>query len=291
MTSPSDSPGPATGGLPTALRRRVLDASLNKRPPGRYTPAPPPITTLEALSRTSQSFGGVLAGLTDDQWRLPVLRDLDIQGLVGHLIGVEGDVQRSLQGDPDVADADHVGSTQSAAESQLGEPPGETLRAWRDAVARSLAAFGSVDPESSLGLHTMRLRAGSLMLARTFELWAHENDIRQVTGQRPSVPDDSTLTMMTELAARSLPVGAARTRLRTPVDLRLVLTGPGGGPWTVRLGPEVGTPAELGVVTDAIGFCRLAANRLDPGDLVVDPRGELSRLPDVLAAAAALALD
>ncbi len=96
---------------------------------------------------------------------------------------------------------------------------------------------------------------------------------------------------MTDLAARSLPLGAARTQLRTPVDLRLVLTGPGGGTWTVRLGPESGTPAEIGVVTDAIGFCRLAANRLDPGDLVVDPRGDLSRLPDVLSAAAALALD
>ncbi len=291
MTSPPASPAPQTGGLPTELRRRVLDASLGKRPPGRYTPAPPPITALEALSRASESFGIVLAALTDVQWRLPVLRDLDIQGLVGHLIGVEGDVQRSLRGDADVADADHVGSTQPAAESHLGEPPADTLRAWREAVAGSLAGFGSMDPESPVALHTMRLRAGSLMLVRTFELWAHENDIRQVTGQRSSVPDDSTLTLMTDLAARSLPVGAARTQLRAPVDLRLVLTGPGGGTWTVHLGPETGSPAELGVVTDAIGFCRLAANRLDPGDLKVDPTGDVSRLPDVLSAAAALALD
>jgi len=76
-----------------------------------------------------------------------------------------------------------------------------------------------------------------------------------------------------------------------PVSLRLVLTGPGGGTWQVRLGPDGGEPAEVGVVTDAVGFCRLVANRVDASSLDVDTSGDASRVGDVLAAAAALALD
>lgn len=291
MTSPPPPQGQPKDGLPPELRSRVLAASLDKRRAGRYTPAPPPVTPLEALSRAGEAFGGVLGELSDDQWLLPVLRGLDIQGLVGHLIGVERDVQRSLHGDPQVADADHVASTQSAAEDHHGEAPGRTLRAWRKGLAQSLSAFATADPAQPVALHTMRLRAESLMLVRTFELWAHENDVRRATGRPASVPDDSTLTLMTDLAVRSLPIGAARTRLREPVALRLVLTGPGGGTWTVRLGPEDGTPAEVGIVTDAVGFCLLAANRIDPGDLALDPRGDVSRLGDVLSCASSLALD
>jgi uncharacterized protein (TIGR03083 family) len=273
------------------LRTRVLGASLDRRSPGRTTPAPPEISTLEALSRGAASFGDVLAGLTDDQWRLPVLRGLDVQGLVGHLVGVERDVVRALRADPEVADADHVDSTQDAAVAHHGEPPAETLRAWQDAVAASLAEFAAVDPGQPAALHTLRLQAASLMMVRTFELWAHENDIRLVTGLEPSVPDDSTLVLMTDLAARGLSLGALRTGLRDAIDLRLVLTGRGGGTWEVRLGPTTGAAERVGIVADAVSFCRLAANRLDPDDLEIDPRGDRARVADVLAAAAALALD
>ncbi|MFN8195345.1 MAG: maleylpyruvate isomerase family mycothiol-dependent enzyme [Nocardioidaceae bacterium] len=277
--------------LPDALRRRVLQASLGRRAPGRYSPAPPSITPLEALTRATRSFDDVLAALTEEEWLLPVLRGLDVQGLVGHLVGVEGDVQRALRGDARVADADHVGSTQPHADEHRGRPPAETLAAWRDAVAASLAAFAAADPEQGVGLHTMRLRAASLCVVRTFELWSHEGDIRLVTGRAPSLPDHSMLTLMTDLAARGLPVGAARTGLGEPIDLRLVLTGPGGGTWEVRLGPDSGASSRVGVVTDAVGFCRLAANRISPGELVLDGSGDRSHLDAVLAATAALALD
>lgn len=292
MSSPPRRPGPpAPSGLPAELRARVLEASLGKRPPGRATPAVPPITPWDALDRTGAALGLLLADLSDEQWRLPVLRGLDIQGLMGHLIGVEADVQRALAGDAGVADTDHVGSTQGAAEHHQGEPPASTLQAWRDALSRSLIAFAAADPESPVAMHTMRLRAASLMVARTFELWSHDNDVRRATGRPPSVPDASTLTLMTDLAARGLPIGAARTRLRDAIALRLVLTGPGGGTWTVQLGSEAEAPVEVGLVTDAVAFCRLAANRLDPGDLRVEATGEVSRVADVLAATAALALD
>jgi len=49
--------------------------------------------------------------------------------------------------------------------------------------------------------------------------------------------------------------------------------------------------ASVAIVTDAVGFCRLAANRVTPADLDVSVTGDPARAAAVLAAAATLALD
>jgi hypothetical protein len=56
----------------------------------------------------------------------------------------------------------------------------------------------------------------------------------------------------------------------------------GGGP------PD---PAAVSIVTDAVGFCRLAANRVTPRNLDVHITGNAGRAAGVLAAASTLALD
>ena len=124
--------------LPPGLRERVLAASLRARDAGRPVPDAPEISAAEAFSRAASAFYAVLCVLDDDHWRTPVLRDLDVQGLVGHLIGVEHDVHRALAGDPDVADANHVESTQAAAVGQGAHPPARTRAEWRRAADRTL---------------------------------------------------------------------------------------------------------------------------------------------------------
>jgi len=49
--------------------------------------------------------------------------------------------------------------------------------------------------------------------------------------------------------------------------------------------------ASVAIVTDAVGFFRLAANRVTPADLHVDVTGDPARAAAVLAAATTLALD
>ena len=52
--------------------------------------------------------------------------------------------------------------------------------------------------------------------------------------------------------------------------MHLVLTGPGGGTWDVAVGQEAdgqGPGQDVVIVTDAVGFCRLAANRTTPAEL------------------------
>ena len=58
---------------------------------------------MEAFRRVADAFDQLLGSLDPSCWRRPVLRDLDVQGLVGHLAGVEDDVQRCLSGDLAVA--------------------------------------------------------------------------------------------------------------------------------------------------------------------------------------------
>ena len=280
--------------VPTGLRDRVLAASRAAREGGRATPEPPSITAVEAFARAADAFTGLLSSLSTAQWQTAVLRELDVQGLVGHLTGVERDVQRAIAGDTDVADIDHIVSTQDLADAQRGRVPGETLAQWRAAVDETLdrVEASSLDAGDVLSMHGMRLSLDSLLVVRAFELWTHENDIRAVVGLPASVPDASTLTLMTDLAVRLLPHAVTRTApVPKPRHLHLVLTGEGGGTWDVPLGNgEAAAPdGELMMVVDAVDFCRLVANRVDPAAIDVHVNGDGA--DGVLTAAASLALD
>ena len=279
--------------LPEGLRARVLAASWRARSAGRPVPDVPEISPLEAYSRAADALYGMLCALDDADWRRTVLRGLDVQHLIGHLTGVEDDMRRCLSGDPVVADADHVDSTQPWATRQAGQPPASTRAEWRAAADRSLAlAREHGDLSAEVALHGMRLTLGTLLIVRAFELWTHDNDIRRATGLPPAVPDASTLRLMTGLAARLLPHGAARAGLREPTRVHLVLTGPGGGTWDVMIGDEdQPAPASVGIVTGAVGFCELVANRATPGELDLYITGDAGRAAEILAAASTLALD
>ena len=286
--------------VPVGLRERVLAASRHARQTGTPVPAVDEISPTQGFRRAADSLHALLCTLTDDEWRTPVLRDLDVQGLIGHLIGVEDDVRRSLLGDTAVRDVDHVESTQSFAEQQVGRPAALTCADWRHAVDRTITFVDATgDLDAVVAVHGMRLTLGALLVVRAFELWIHENDIRHATGQPPSVPDAPTLRLMTGLATDLLPQAAVGTALPGPIDVRLVLTGPGGGTWDLTVGDEptgrtrrdVLTRTRLRVVTDTVGFCRLAGNRVRPADLDVNVTGDAQLAAGVLAAVSSLALD
>jgi uncharacterized protein (TIGR03083 family) len=277
--------------LPAGLRERVLAASLQARAAGRPEPAPPEISPAEAFSRTADAFDVTLGLLSGRQWGAPALRGLDVQGLVGHLIGVEQDVHRCLAGDPEVAVASHVGSTQPAADRQAGRPPALTRAEWRHAADHTIDLMRTADLRAQVAVHGIRVPLGLLLVARAFELWTHENDIREAVALPPSAPEASTLSLMTSTAARLLPQAAIRARLNDPVRVHLVLTGPGGGTWDITVGQSPPAPPAVTIVADAVGFCRLAANRVTTADLDPHVTGDQDRAAAVLAAAATLALD
>lgn len=277
--------------LPSGLRERVLSASLQARAAGRPEPEPAEISPIEAFSRTVDAFHATLGLLSDGQWEAPALRELDVQGLVGHLIGVEEDVHRCLTGDPEVAEASHVGSTQPAADRQAGRPPALTRAEWRRAADRTIELARTADLSAEVAVHGMRVPLGLLLIIRALEIWVHENDIRAAVALPLSAPEPSTLSLMTSTAATLLPQAAIQARLIDSVRVHLVLTGPGGGTWDIAVGQSPSAPAAVTIVADAVGFCRLAANRLTADGLDPYVTGDQDRAAAVLAAAGALALD
>jgi len=277
--------------LPDGLRDRVLGASLRARAAGRPEPAAPEITPEEAFSRAVDALYGMLGVLQEEDWGRLALRGLDVQGLVGHLTGVEEDMHRALAGDQQMAHASHVGSTQAAADRQAGRQPAQTRAEWRRAAGRTLDLVRAAgDTDAEVAVHGMRLPLGTLLVIRAFELWIHDNDIRQAAGLPPSVPDPSTLSLMTQAAARLLPQAVARSGLSEPASVHLILTGPGGGTWDIPIGHGPAA-AEVAIVTDAVDFCRLVANRVTPDHLSLHITGDPDRAATVLTAAATLALD
>ena len=286
------------GALPAGLRARVLDASRQARPAGGSFPAVPEISPAEAFRRTADALYRTLRGLREDDWSRPAVRDLDVQGLVGHLIGVERDLQRALSGAPPAGRAGHVESTQGTAIRQAGRRPGQTLGEWRRAVARTLIRLAAADDLNAVvAMPGVRMPLRALLVARAFELWAHDGDVRVTSGLPAVVPDAPTLTLMTRLAASLLPRTAGRDGIAQPALLHLVLTGPGGGTWDIETGkgspPEGGGPARarVSIVADAAAFCRLVANRVSPASVGAHITGDHAAAAGILAAAATLALD
>jgi uncharacterized protein (TIGR03083 family) len=280
---------------PVGLRERVVRAVLAARPAGpRATPATR-ITVVEAFRRTVASFDATLSGLTPSGWGRPALRGLDVQGLVGHLIGVEQDFHITL-GLSTVAPVitDHVASTQPQAVAQAGRPHTETHREWRAATHLTLEhldGLGNADLQAPVTLHGLTLPLASLLTVRFFEMWTHEEDIRRAVGAELVAPGADRLMHMTELATALLPHGMARINRAHPgLTTRLVLTGPGGGAWSISDAP-LAQPADAVIVADTVGFCRLVADRIDPTALGAVVTGHEKLAADVLAGARALALD
>ncbi len=200
-------PGPP---LPPGLRARVLEASRRARAAGGPFPEVPEISGAEAYRRAADVLYRTLHQLAARDWWRPTIRGLNVQSLVGHLTGVEDDVQRALAGDPEAETADHVASTQPAAARQASRDPARTLEEWRGAVDSMLARVAGLDDHGIIvGVHGIRLPLNALLVARAFELWTHENDIRLSCGLPPAVPDPATLHQLTALGAGLLPFAAA----------------------------------------------------------------------------------
>ena len=217
-----------------------------------------------------------------------------MQGLTGHLIGVEEDIQRALAGDPAIA-APTTSYRPRTGRTAGGPLPALTRRDWRDAADRTLEQARARDGGTDrIEVHGIRLPLDDLLVVRAFELWVHENDIRRCAGLAPSVPDPAVLRLMSDLAARMLPFAAARTALRERVDVHLVLTGPGGSTWGVMVGQESGRP---GIRPgrgdrDRRGGVLPAGGQPDhPAELSPHVTGDAGYAAVVLAAATTLALD
>ena len=288
---------------PPRLRGRVLEAALARRPAGRPAPGADgePLSPVESYRRTVAELGELLDGLDAAAWSAEVApyapQGWTVQGLVGHLLAVERLLAARLGvGDvPAGADDDHIAMSLDVAAAQVGRAPEETLSDWRAAVHVVLDALAASPPElgERVPFHGVEFRWWSLLVARTLEVWTHADDIRRAVGQPPATPDAGRLSLLTDLAVRTLPLRLATTGTYTGT-VRMVLTGPGGGAWSQPLAvgstsPEPGEP-DVRLVADAVAFCRLTAGRIDAAELEATITGDTALGAAILASSAAFAL-
>jgi uncharacterized protein (TIGR03083 family) len=263
----------------------VLGAALAAR---RAAPLQMPPTDNEAaaFARAVNDVAGTLALLTTEDWGRPAVNGLTVGELVGHLIGTQLTMVAEFGLDaqtatPAGASTDHIESTRDAITAGSRQSPVD--------AAAEFARVSSVLTSHLCALDEQGLAAQSrfgsivadikfLLVVRVFELWTHDNDLRQAVGLDRVEPDPDRLWMMTHAVMLVVNrIGGDR--------LRIVLTGAGGDVWPAQ-GEEI---AEVAI--DSVAFCRRAANRL-PFDLLdADITGNIAAANKTLDDLATLALD
>jgi uncharacterized protein (TIGR03083 family) len=241
----------------------------------------------------------LLSDLVADDWnRTAAYEELTVRDLVAHLAATDGLVAAALGQEvrPLVEPGEKPAArTATVLHFERKRPAEQTRRSWReqaDAVCRSCVERPS--PGATMVTLGRPIPLADALVARAFETWIHGEDIAAATG-RPSVPPlPEHVHPMADLAARMLPHVVSR-RIAPPHDryVRLHLTGGGGGTWTVPLGPAGTIPAAVRpavvMALNVVEFCRLAADRRDPGRIAVEIGGDTTLAREFLAAVPAMA--
>ncbi len=258
---------------PTSLRARILDAANARRPAGVGAAVTSAASAIDCYRITASNISTTLAGLsTDDRSRQTVYR-ISVGELVRHLNGVERHLIQQLEGgDSDIP----TPSTHRAMRDDVdAADPRDAVATWfglAGALESAVEAGGTDDTILNLG--NLSLGLDVMLVARAFELWTHDEDIRRATGRPLAPPPAAVLHSMAATVLELLPSVMAAEEANRGKSIRITLTGDGGGSW-VRQIAEVGQPttapdpfatADGTLVADIVDFCRLAADRIDSID-------------------------
>ncbi|MFJ5264360.1 zf-HC2 domain-containing protein [Streptomyces sp. NPDC088387] len=308
--------------LDPALRTRVLESCLDRRPPRIPVPAwaKPYDAETARLDALLQDFG-------DAEWHAPVRlrwfedteatsRRTTVAGVIAHLLAVDGLIGLALGLD------DPLGGAPSGDPTPAGRteaywraahfPPTRSVRGrWREQVhgiVRTVAFTGGGAGKLGVSYGDFELPLHDAMTDRAFECWVHAEDIADAVEYPYAPPAPRHLHDMIDLAARMLPGALAARRqsgLAAPGvsrhlvaagepgrSLRLEIEGLGGGEWLIPLD----SPAAVGsvdhevahVALDGVEFCRLAAGHVSPEEAAAGQLGDRNAIRELLYATAGL---
>jgi uncharacterized protein (TIGR03084 family) len=243
------------------------------------------MTIFDDLEAEQDRLERILAGLDAAQWASPsAAGGWTIADVVLHLAQSEEAVVATATGTlpgpatpglisrPPGLTVDGFADQAVRAERDTAHPP---LHRWQAARTAALAALRAADPGQPLRWVETPLKPATLATTRLAEHWAHGLDIAGPLGL--DYPDDERLRHIAWLAHRTLPYAMALAGLPAG-EVACELTAPdGAGVW--RFGP----PGAVSVISGPAGaFCRVAAQRLEPG------RSGLRASDDTAQAAVAL---
>jgi len=286
---------------PPSLRRRVLDAALSRRSAGAAADPDPaiPVDPVDVFRLGVAASVDEIERLDDAMWTMPLLlREWNVQEMVGHLLGAGRYMAGALGLENPVEGvplAEHVLFTQQWIDTHRHAPPHDTKAAFVGSFT-SLADAASRLTNAGLATATQyygfAIPRGTALVAASFELWAHVDDIRRAVGHEPLPLSPEELSIMCRLAAGVLPFTLGYVGTPHPDrTARLVLTGTGGGTFVVSTGgelPPAGDEDAL-IVADALDFCRIAGRHLDVDEVALEVEGDEEFARDLLASARVLA--
>ncbi|MFJ9816719.1 zf-HC2 domain-containing protein [Streptomyces sp. NPDC101151] len=270
---------PETLDLDPALRTRVLEGCLDRRPPRIPVPgwAAPYDAETARLDALLQDFG-------DAEWHAPVRlrwfegdaptsRRTTVAGVIAHLLSVDGLVAMALGLDDPLTEV--LAQGEQAGQAPAG-PAGRTEAYWRTShfpptrsvrgpwreqshnLVRTVSFTGSTAGGLTVPYGGFELPLHDAMLDRAFECWVHAEDIAEAVDYPYEPPAPRHLNKMIDLAARMLPAALAERRRaglsapgQTPHlvpagspgrSLRLEIEGAAGGEWLIPLD----SPAAVG---------------------------------------------
>jgi len=210
--------------------------------------------TVAALGEVWASVAGLLAELSDDEWRLPTpLPGWSVQDNVAHIAGTEAMLlgEDAPEVDVDRSDGSHVRNDIGAfneawVESMRPMPPAQVLQRFRELTTARLAALDAMTDEewnaesfTPAGQDTY----GRFMQIRVFDCWLHEQDIRDAVG-RPGHESGLAVEVTLDEMATALGFVVGKRAAAEPGD-RVTFALTDGGSVVRALHVEVGDRAAV----------------------------------------------
>lgn len=266
----------------------IVGAATAARAPGRDAGllAGAVATTAEAYADQVAALSALLDRVPGDAWGRPVAAypGWSVRDLVAHVAASEA-YSASVLGrggfDPGGLEHDHLAMTEATIERSRPLPVAEVVDAWRtvaEATAAHVLALDAVALDEPMPLHGIPFRITTAVVARAFELWTHADDIRAAIGEPLEAPSPGVVHRMAHESVQSLPAAVfTLDELPPPAVAHVVLTGPGGGTWTVFVGgAEGGATGEpdLTLVADVVDYCRVVSRRQDIATLAMHTEGD-----------------
>lgn len=249
---------------------------------------------IDAFTTTASELRALLADLTDEEWQTATATVYGtVRALVAHLAGSEDYCTRALARVPaidPVADFDHVLCSREVADSLREASNHDLAEAWF-ALANTFAEACRNDADTELvSLHQLPVTIAGALVLRTFELWAHTEDICAAVGRPLPRLDGARLACMSSRLVSAIGPFITLPDLPTASG-RVVLLGPGGGVATIGAPLEHGRQPVVRIVADVVDYCRVASRRLAAEDLPISVDGDDRLLAPFLAATAMFAKD
>jgi uncharacterized protein (TIGR03083 family) len=273
---------------PRDVRTTVFERARAARTPRRQTP-------LEVHAEVEDTLVELLDELPDSALPLATTNGLTVRELIAHLAAMES-LQALWLGVPTFPEDD-----ETTAHATVEERTAAVVDATRDwALAdvislwrRSMAAVRAAAPIGATCLwFGSETPTDIVLLVRAFETWTHTDDIRRAIGRALDTPSAAALRTMAEGSMSMVPSALEKSGLtHNGRTARIVLTGPGGGDWTVpmEVGAEV-AEIDVTITLPVVNWCRRFSDRLRADELEVIVRGDRGLGSDLVAAAPVFAM-